>query len=231
MCCVSPHRLYARCTRTGVIDNTVSFDRSWMTGGHKSLYGIGCFIEAADFAVLTLYCQSYSYASISATEARPRLGFSSGMNSTQTATATTMAPLVAWRWQLQRSCGSVLSSPIVSDTRRCCRMVSRASTSTCVICACMAVMSILQRRNVWTMLPGGWVRHSANWQRRGRRSAHLSVDVGMGNWSRRRSSSSPGTTVRRYVAIPVTWMQCCLRHLLPCCVHRWGPSPLTLPRW
>ena len=147
---------------------------------------------------------------LSATEARTQLGFSSGMNDTQTATATTTAPLVAWRWQLQRFCGSVLSSPIVSAIRRCCRMVTRAPTSTCVICACMAVMSRLRRRNASTTLPRGWARHSANWHQRGRSPAQLSVDVGMGNWSRRRSSSSPGTTVRLYVAVPVTWMQCAM---------------------
>ena len=147
---------------------------------------------------------------LSATEARTQLGFSSGMNDTQTATATTTAPLVAWRWQLQRFCGSVLSSPIVSAIRRCCRMVTRAPTSTCVIGACMAVMSRLRRRNASTTLPRGWARHSANWHQRGRSPAQLSVDVGMGNWSRRRSSSSPGTTVRLYVAVPVTWMQCAM---------------------
>ena len=53
---------------SGVIDLNVSFDGSWMTRGHKSLYGIGCVVEVVtglviDFAVLSLYCQSCSYAS------------------------------------------------------------------------------------------------------------------------------------------------------------------------
>ena len=53
---------------SGVIDLTVSFDGSWMTRGHKSLYGIGCVVEVVtglviDFAVLSLYCQSCSCAS------------------------------------------------------------------------------------------------------------------------------------------------------------------------
>ena len=54
---------------SGVIDLTVSFDGSWMTRGHKSLYGIGCVVEVVtglviDFAVLSLYCQSCSYPSM-----------------------------------------------------------------------------------------------------------------------------------------------------------------------
>ena len=44
-----------------VIDLTVSFDGSWMTRGHKSLYGIGCVVEVVtglviDFAIVSLYC-------------------------------------------------------------------------------------------------------------------------------------------------------------------------------
>ena len=51
-----------------IIDLTVSFDGSWMTRGHKSLYGIGCVVDVAsglvlDMAVLSLYCHRCVYAS------------------------------------------------------------------------------------------------------------------------------------------------------------------------
>ena len=47
---------------------TVSFDGSWMTRGHKSLYGVGCVVEVItglvlDLTVLSLYCQSCACAS------------------------------------------------------------------------------------------------------------------------------------------------------------------------
>ena len=50
------------------IDLTVSYDGSWMTHGHKSLYGIGCVIEVMtglviDLQVMSLYCQPCAYAS------------------------------------------------------------------------------------------------------------------------------------------------------------------------
>ena len=50
------------------INLTVSFDGSWMTRGHKSLYGIGCVVDVftglvLDMAVLSLYCQRCAYAS------------------------------------------------------------------------------------------------------------------------------------------------------------------------
>ena len=50
-----------------VIDLTVSYDGSWMTRGHKSLYGIGCVVDVVtglviDLAVLSLHCQRCSYA-------------------------------------------------------------------------------------------------------------------------------------------------------------------------
>ena len=37
---------------SGVIDLTVSFDGSWMKGGHSSSYGIGCVIEVMTRCVL-----------------------------------------------------------------------------------------------------------------------------------------------------------------------------------
>ena len=51
-----------------IINLTVSFDGSWMTRGHKSLYGIGCVVDVftglvLDMAVLSLYCQRCAYAS------------------------------------------------------------------------------------------------------------------------------------------------------------------------
>ena len=51
-----------------IVDMTVSFDGSWMTRGHKSLYGIGCVVDVMtglvlDMAVLSLYCQRCAYAS------------------------------------------------------------------------------------------------------------------------------------------------------------------------
>ena len=50
-----------------IIDLTVTFDGSWMTRGHTSLYGIGCVIEVhtglvLDLAVVSLYCQSCTHA-------------------------------------------------------------------------------------------------------------------------------------------------------------------------
>ena len=50
-----------------IIDLTVSYDGSWMTRGHKSLYGIGCVVDVVtglviDLAVLSLHCQRCSYA-------------------------------------------------------------------------------------------------------------------------------------------------------------------------
>ena len=50
------------------IDLTVSYDGSWMTRGHKSLYGIGCVVEVVtglvlDLQVMSLYCQRCAYAS------------------------------------------------------------------------------------------------------------------------------------------------------------------------
>ena len=50
-----------------VIDLTVTFDGSWMTRGHTSMYGIGCVIEVhtglvLDLAVVSLYCQSCAHA-------------------------------------------------------------------------------------------------------------------------------------------------------------------------
>ena len=37
---------------SGVIDLTVSFDGTWMTRGHKSLYGIGCVVEVVTGLVI-----------------------------------------------------------------------------------------------------------------------------------------------------------------------------------
>ena len=44
-----------------IVDQSVSFDGSWMTRGHKSLYRIGCVVDVMtglviDLAVLALYC-------------------------------------------------------------------------------------------------------------------------------------------------------------------------------
>ena len=51
----------------GVMDLMVSFDGSWMTRGHRSMYGIGCVVEVVtglviDFTILSLYCQSCACA-------------------------------------------------------------------------------------------------------------------------------------------------------------------------
>ena len=50
------------------IDLSVSCNGSWMTRGHKSQYGIDCFVEVItglviDVQVMSLYCQRCSYAS------------------------------------------------------------------------------------------------------------------------------------------------------------------------
>ena len=50
-----------------VIDLTVSYDGSWMTRAHKSLYGIGCVVDVVTglviyLAVLSVHCQRCSYA-------------------------------------------------------------------------------------------------------------------------------------------------------------------------
>ena len=52
---------------SGEMDLMVSFDGSWMTRGHSSLYGIGCIVEVVtglviDFTILSLYCQSCACA-------------------------------------------------------------------------------------------------------------------------------------------------------------------------
>ena len=54
-------------TEDAILDLTVSFDGSWMTRGHKSLYGVGCVVEVTtglvlDFCVLSLYCQRCTFA-------------------------------------------------------------------------------------------------------------------------------------------------------------------------
>ena len=54
-------------TEDSILDLTASFDGSWMTRGHKSLYGVGCVVEVTtglvlDLAVLSLYCQRCTYA-------------------------------------------------------------------------------------------------------------------------------------------------------------------------
>ena len=52
-----------------VIDVTVSFDGSWMTRGHSSLYGIGCVVGVVtglvlDYAVMSRYCQQCANACV-----------------------------------------------------------------------------------------------------------------------------------------------------------------------
>ena len=49
-------------TQDSILDLTVTFDGSWMTRGHNSLYGIGCVVDimtglVLDLTVLSLYCQ------------------------------------------------------------------------------------------------------------------------------------------------------------------------------
>ena len=60
-------RLDPSIDESGVMDLIVSFDGSWMTQGHSSLYGIGCVVEMVtglviDFTILSLYCQSCACA-------------------------------------------------------------------------------------------------------------------------------------------------------------------------
>ena len=50
-----------------MIDLTVSFDGSWLTCGHSSMYGVGCVIEVTtglvlDLVVQSLYCHSCASA-------------------------------------------------------------------------------------------------------------------------------------------------------------------------
>ena len=81
----------------------------------------------------------------SATEARTRLGFNSGMNSTQTTNYHGSSD------GMEMTAAEILWERSVESHRfRYTTMLSDGDcepTSTCVICACMAVMSILQRRN------------------------------------------------------------------------------------
>ena len=54
-------RLDPSIDESGVMDLMVSFDGSWMTRGHSSLYGIGCVVEMVTglviyFTILSLYC-------------------------------------------------------------------------------------------------------------------------------------------------------------------------------
>ena len=49
-------------TQDSILDLNVTFDGSWMTRGHNSLYGIGCVVDimtgvVLDLTVLSLYCQ------------------------------------------------------------------------------------------------------------------------------------------------------------------------------
>ena len=60
-------RLDPTIDESGTMDLMVSFDGSWMTRGHSSLYGIGCVVEMVtglviDFTILSLYCQSCACA-------------------------------------------------------------------------------------------------------------------------------------------------------------------------
>ena len=47
---------------SGDMDLMVSFDGSWMTRGHSSLYDIGCIGLVIDFTILSLYCHSCACA-------------------------------------------------------------------------------------------------------------------------------------------------------------------------
>ena len=100
-------------TEDSILDLTASFDGSWMTRGHKSLYGVGCVVEVTtglvlDLAVLSLYCQRCTYAEklFGGTQRRT-------LNATRTATAL----LGEWKTLLQKSFGIVLSS-VATGTRR-----------------------------------------------------------------------------------------------------------------
>ena len=60
-------RLDPSTDESGVMDLMVSFDGSWLTQGHSSLYGTGCVVELVtgqviDFTILSLYCQSCACA-------------------------------------------------------------------------------------------------------------------------------------------------------------------------
>ena len=59
---------YPSLEEDSVIDLTVSFDGSWLTRGHSSMYGVGCVIEVTtglvlDLVVQSLYCHSCACAS------------------------------------------------------------------------------------------------------------------------------------------------------------------------
>ena len=48
-------RLDPSIDESGVMDLMVSFDGSWMTQGHSSLYGIGCVVEMVTGLVIRLH--------------------------------------------------------------------------------------------------------------------------------------------------------------------------------
>ena len=51
-------RFYPSIGHDDTIDLTVSYDGSWMTRGHKSLYGIGCVVEVVTGLVIDLQVMS-----------------------------------------------------------------------------------------------------------------------------------------------------------------------------
>ena len=119
------------------IDLTVSFDGSWMTRGHKSLYGIGCVVEVVtglviDFAIVSLYCHMCACAA--------------GTALTRTATSITLVILVQWRWKQPRSCGHAPWRSTTSDTRLCSPTVTLVRTSACATWMC-TMASQSQKKN------------------------------------------------------------------------------------
>ena len=78
-----------------IIDLAVSFDGSWMTRGHKSLYGIGCMVDIITglviyFVALSMYCYGYACASVRYGGTHTAI-CCSGRPITETATSTTVA--------------------------------------------------------------------------------------------------------------------------------------------
>ena len=105
-----------------VIDLTVSYDGSWMTRGHTSLYGIGCVVDVVtglviDLAVLSLHCQRCSYAK-KRYGVRTPLNSGTGTRGTATSVTGTTAGLRAeWKLLLRNRCGTGRLS-LTSATRR-----------------------------------------------------------------------------------------------------------------
>ena len=110
-----------------IIDLAVSFDGSWMTRGHKSLYGIGCVVDIVTGFVIDFV--TGVHVPVRGMVVHTLQTFCSGRPITETATSTTVALPGGWRRKLPKYCGSDLSTTFDSDSRPCCLMGTPGHTA------------------------------------------------------------------------------------------------------